>query len=211
MQDLRQGAGTGLRERKKARVRWDIARSALSLFAERGYEGATVAEIAARAEVSERTFFHYFPCKEDVLIGLDPGDLDDLRSLVISQPSGVAPLQVVRVAVLQWLESRSDRPFRHHLNQLLVKAASVSPTVNGRQFHHNSILVDLVAKALGARAGRAEPNLDDSTAAAIVLRVLHMAMDRSALQMDERMLSALFLEGMSALHRFVAELDGGAT
>ena len=57
----------GLRERKKLRTREAIARAALDLFAERGYQQTTVAEIAEAAEVSKGTLFAYFPSKEEIV------------------------------------------------------------------------------------------------------------------------------------------------
>jgi AcrR family transcriptional regulator len=57
----------GLRERKKQKTRELIATTALALFAERGYQATTVAEIAEATEVSERTVYAYFPTKEDIL------------------------------------------------------------------------------------------------------------------------------------------------
>ena len=57
---------TSLRERSKARRRAAIQRSALRLFAERGYDNATVADIAEDAEVAPRTVSGYFASKVDI-------------------------------------------------------------------------------------------------------------------------------------------------
>jgi AcrR family transcriptional regulator len=56
-----------LRELKRSRTRQALVDAAYGLFAEQGFEATTIADIAARAEVGTRTFFSYFPTKEDVL------------------------------------------------------------------------------------------------------------------------------------------------
>ena len=56
----------GLRQRKKQQTRQLIADTAWRLFADRGFERVTVAEIAREAQVAVATVFNYFPTKEDL-------------------------------------------------------------------------------------------------------------------------------------------------
>jgi AcrR family transcriptional regulator len=58
----------GVRERSKARRRDAIQRAALRLFAERGYDGTTLPDIAAAAEVAPRTVSMYFATKADLAL-----------------------------------------------------------------------------------------------------------------------------------------------
>jgi AcrR family transcriptional regulator len=60
-------SGGGLRERKKAALRRRIAEAALELIRERGYEAATIDEIVARVDVSQPTFYKYYPSKDAIL------------------------------------------------------------------------------------------------------------------------------------------------
>ncbi len=87
----------GLRERKKARTRAAIQAHALRLFAERGYAATTVEQIAAAAEVSQSTFFRYFPTKEDVVLHdrFDPL----LLAAFEAQPAELTPVAAVRAAI----------------------------------------------------------------------------------------------------------------
>ena len=59
---------SGLRERKKAALRSDLVEAAMDLFLERGFHGTLVDDIADAAGISRRTFFHYFPAKQDVIV-----------------------------------------------------------------------------------------------------------------------------------------------
>lgn len=64
-----QAASEGLRYRKKLKARLAVERAALELVIERGYDGVTVEDICARAEISKKTFFNYFPSKASAIMG----------------------------------------------------------------------------------------------------------------------------------------------
>src|SRR5262245_60278362 len=86
---------SGLRERKKQRTRELIAATALDLFGRRGYHATTVAEIAAAADVSERTVFTYFPTKEDLLFADHAVFRDRLAAALADRPAGASALDTL--------------------------------------------------------------------------------------------------------------------
>src|ERR1041384_4302319 len=95
----------GLRERKKQRTRRTIASEALRLFAERGYEETTIADIAEAADVSPRTFFSYFPSKEDVVFAEIDERLAEVREGVARRPAGETPLESMRRIVFEMIDA----------------------------------------------------------------------------------------------------------
>jgi AcrR family transcriptional regulator len=78
----------GLRERKKQQTRQLIADTARRLFAERGFEGVRVAEVAREADVSEATVFNYFPTKEDLFYSGLGAFEEQLLATIRDRPPG---------------------------------------------------------------------------------------------------------------------------
>src|SRR5579871_619831 len=75
-----------------------LRQAALDLFRERGYEATTTAEIAARAGVTERTFFRHFPDKREALFDGEEAFRDALREAVATAPAGLDALGALRFA-----------------------------------------------------------------------------------------------------------------
>jgi AcrR family transcriptional regulator len=94
----------GLRERKKRLARKAIAATARRLFAERGFDSVTVAEIAAAADVSEKTVFNHFPTKEDLAFaGREEGIAQFVTAIAERQPDN-SVLDVFRAMTHTTLE-----------------------------------------------------------------------------------------------------------
>ena len=78
----------GLRERKKAATRLSIETAAVDIVREQGYEAATTEAIAAKAGVSLRTFFNYFPSKDTAIVGESLSPIETGRAHLILEESG---------------------------------------------------------------------------------------------------------------------------
>ena len=88
-----------LREQNRQRTIQAIQSAAVELFAERGFEQTTVDDIAAATGISPRTFFRYFPAKEDVLFADHPEQLRRLRAALAERRPGEPVLATVRRAL----------------------------------------------------------------------------------------------------------------
>lgn len=99
MHCMQESLTSGLRERKKAATRLAIERAAVEIAWEQGYEAATAEAIAAKADVSLRTFFNYFPSKDIAIVGKGLELIDEERARRVLEESGADLLKgIVRVA-----------------------------------------------------------------------------------------------------------------
>jgi AcrR family transcriptional regulator len=99
------GAPTeGLRERKKRAARETIAATARRLFAERGFDAVTVAEVAAAADVSHKTVFNYFATKEDLAFAGREEGIAQFVTAIAERPTTSSILDVFRAITHTVLE-----------------------------------------------------------------------------------------------------------
>jgi AcrR family transcriptional regulator len=135
----------GLRERKKQRTRRAIEAAALRLFEERGFEGTTIDDIAAAAEIAPRTFFHYFPSKEDVVVSDYAARLGRIVAALSRTPGKESPWQGLRAAFLSVAADYEDER-----DQLLrrFRIISENPSVAARSLQLQAAWEDAVAEAV---------------------------------------------------------------
>jgi AcrR family transcriptional regulator len=143
-------APIGLRERKKAKTRAAIQAHALRLFIEQGYDATTVDQIAAAAEVSQSTFFRYFPTKEDVVLH------DRYDPLLIAafhaQPAELSPIQALRGAMGTVLgELPTDEL---ELERARGKLIFTIPELRAKFMDQFAATIRMVADAVAERIGR---------------------------------------------------------
>jgi AcrR family transcriptional regulator len=89
-----------LRARKRQETREKLTRAAMALFLERGFEATTLDDIVAAADISRRTFFHYFASKEDVVFAWQEEGTAALVAAVAARPAGETMLAAAENAIV---------------------------------------------------------------------------------------------------------------
>lgn len=106
----RAAGATGLRERKKERTREALVDAALELFSRKGYDATTIDEIVAAVDVSRRTFFRYFPGKEEVALARASEVERSLVAAVGARPADEAPVVALRRATASVMAAIAGDP-----------------------------------------------------------------------------------------------------
>src|SRR4029453_7362134 len=96
-----------LRERRRLRTRRTIQAQALRLFADKGFQATTIEEIAAAAEMAPRTFFRYFPTKEEVVFWAEYPPM--LAGFVAARPDDEPAIEALHHGIVEGLAAIWDQ------------------------------------------------------------------------------------------------------
>lgn len=168
----------GLRERKKERTCRAIVDAAARLFAEKGYDETTVAAIAAEVEIAPRTFFSYFPTKEDVLFADTDERIDIALAAIAARRPEDRPLDVLLRAIERMMASAAftggmGGPMSAVRFNIVFADPRLQAAALRRLFRAHT--------ALAAALHQAYPEELDDTAAAAIVGALVGAMWSAAL------------------------------
>ena len=199
---------TGLRERKKQQTRQAIHRAAMKLFAERGFEATTIADIAAAADIAPRTFFSYFASKEEAVFPKAEPMYADFDRVMRERPPGTTALDALR----EWIAVAA----REHLpdieaGRLEARLRRESPAVAACDLQHmrrfERRLAEAVAEDFGEPADSLRPRLV-AAAAVAALQASSDAADR-ILEEDAEAAEAMMADPLAFIDHALRFLEGG--
>ena len=171
-----------------------IEEAALELFIERGFEGATTAEIAARAGLTERTFFRHFADKREVLFGGQAEFQEFLVESVMAAPAEAPPLDTIVGAFTRI----ADEIFEER-RVLVEKRNAVIGAVEGLRERELLKLAALSRALAGALQSRGASALAASLTAETGVTVFKVAFERWIEPANERSLVQLIGETFDQL------------
>ena len=171
MTDNQGMAAGGLRERKKQRTRATIQREALRLFQAQGYEATTIEQIAAAADISPSTFFHYFPTKEDVVFSDDYDPL--FIRLLLERPAEEPLIVAIRHVLVDGLAAvlERDREIVLARTKMILRV----PALRARIWEDLEKARELLQSILAQRAGRDLEDFELGVIAHVLIGALHAA------------------------------------
>ena len=185
-------------------ARWEpgarrrLEEAAFALYSERGFEQTTVAEIAERAGLTERTFFRHFTDKREVLFSGAAALHDELVSTVEGAPNSLAPLDAAAAginAIAAVLPARAVAQRR----QTIIAA---NPELQERELIKMASLSAALADAL-RRRGVSEPSA--SLTAEIAIAVFRIAFERWVDEANQLGLQELIHEAFAEVNALSTE------
>jgi AcrR family transcriptional regulator len=149
-----------LLERRRELVRADLARVAIALFAERGFDAVTVDDIAAVAGTSQRTFFRYFATKDEVVLEYERHLWRRLLAAFDERPVTEGAITALREAFRSTSHvEEGDRADVVRLGRILESAPSLQARADGERVAERRALAEGVAARMGVGVDDARPRV----------------------------------------------------
>jgi AcrR family transcriptional regulator len=188
----------GLRERKKRATRIAIREAAMRLFADHGFTGTTMDQIAEAADVSRATVFSYFPTKEEIVFGDAGAAINGLAARLNEDHDGtVAVVRTWLTELAGWFEP--ELVLQHQL-------AREVPTVGARRLQLFGEAERVIADALEAELGN---ELAARLAASSLVAALRVAEETAAARMEQEDRALTEAEISALLANAVAFAEAG--
>jgi AcrR family transcriptional regulator len=198
----------GLRERKKLQTRQAIHEAAMKLFAERGFDATTIADIAEAADIAPRTFFAYFPSKEEAVFPKYELAHAEFDRILSERPAGTTALDALRSWVEKAAKEYAPAPDRMLLEARLRRE---SPSVAACDLRHTRQFERRLAQAVGEDLGEPADALRPRLVAAAATAALMASSDsaEAVFEADPKAAEAMLADPMAFIDDALRFLEAG--
>jgi TetR/AcrR family transcriptional regulator, regulator of mycofactocin system len=145
-----------LREKRSEMMVLELEAVALRCFEQRGFD-ITVDEIASAAQISVRTFYRYFPAKEDVLQVRIERRSENLRAALADRPADEPPLQSLRLALGAVVADEDTDLVRRWTTVIAATPSVIRGVLGGIQLKSHRVIAEFFAARLGVASDTLVP------------------------------------------------------
>lgn len=138
-----------LRAKRSEMMISEVESVALRLFHDRGFNEVTVEDIASEAHISVRTFYRYFPAKEDVLHSRIVRRSENIRAALAARPRDEPPLHSVRVALTEDAAAQDPELMRQWIAVIAATPNVLKGVLGVIQLRPNRVMAEFFGDRLG--------------------------------------------------------------
>jgi AcrR family transcriptional regulator len=186
-----------LRERRRLRTRQTIQAQALRLFIAKGFQVTTIEEIAAAAEMAPRTFFRYFPTKEEVVFWSEYPPM--LAEFVARRPDDEPALEALHHGIVEGLAAVWDQDEERERMLERLRLAFRTPALHPRMRQQQAHWAAELAEILADRLDEHPDNLEVRIIAAAVAAAVWVAAEEWQAQDGRQELGALIDQALGTV------------
>jgi AcrR family transcriptional regulator len=147
-----------MRAKRSEMMSSELEAVALRLFEQRGFD-ITVEEIAAEAQISVRTFYRYFPAKEDVFQLRIERRSASLRTALAARPAEEPPLHSIRVALTEVMAAEDAELVRRWIAVIQATPSVIKGVLGGIQLKGHVVIADFLGARLGLKSDALVPTM----------------------------------------------------
>jgi TetR/AcrR family transcriptional regulator, regulator of mycofactocin system len=143
-------AEVGRAGRRRVTSRAELEHVAFDLFGRQGFERTTIDDIAAAAGIGRRTFFRYFPSKNDVAWGDFDKELSRMRAQLKTVPRRTPLMEAIRVAIVDFNRIDPDQvPWHRRRMDLILRTPALQAHSTLRYAAWREVIAEFVAERTG--------------------------------------------------------------
>jgi TetR/AcrR family transcriptional regulator, regulator of mycofactocin system len=157
-----------LRVKRSELMVQEIEAAALRLFDQRGFRDVTVDEIASEAHISARTFYRYFPNKEDVLQVQIDRRSSSLRAALSTRPADEEPLESLRLALAEQLATEDATLLRRWIATIAACPSVLDSVLGGIQRKTQRVIAEFFGERLGLPSQSLVPTMMAAASGGII-------------------------------------------